>query len=169
MYYTKNWKLRYCVLMGGNEQKLYVFDSEAGIKPRHVLNLGAVQTHSVDDSYLDRKSCFQIVMSDYLVKKDNNLVFYLAAENVEDKAAWIKALRANDFSRYLTSMQGVEYRTVKSIKVEVAEAKDLPVGDIIRRSSDPFAIISLGLVRQARTVAKLNTLAPVWGETFFLE
>jgi len=58
---------------------------------------------------------------------------------------------------------------IRSLKVEIMEGRDLLSPDIIRRSSDPYTVITLNQIKTAKTVVKLNSVAPFWGESFFLE
>jgi len=62
-----------------------------------------------------------------------------------------------------------DFKIIRSLKVEIVEGRQLPNSDLIRRSLDPYCVLSLNQIKQAKTVVKFNSDAPFFGETFYFE
>jgi len=94
----QDWKVRYCVLMG-EEQLLYLFESEDSVKPKGHLDLKGHSVLSVDDSYFGKPNCLQLVSTEYTSRKDENKIHYFACDSEEEKRDWLHYLRFHDTSK----------------------------------------------------------------------
>eukprot|EP01027_Heterolobosea_sp_BB2_P021079 GEZU01030166.1.p1 GENE.GEZU01030166.1~~GEZU01030166.1.p1 ORF type:complete len:130 (-),score=29.30 GEZU01030166.1:210-599(-) len=61
----------------------------------------------------------------------------------------------------------MEQKKIDKIEVTVHQARDLPVLDVLTKSTDPFVVLSLsGCLISMQTEVKKSTLNPVWEESF---
>jgi len=60
-------------------------------------------------------------------------------------------------------------RTERKLYIKVAEAKELKSADIIRSTSDSYAIVSVNGEKKFRTPTKFKELNPVWLQEYSLE
>lgn len=182
--------MRYCVLMG-DEQLLYLFEKEDSVKPKAMLFMKTQTVHHVDDSLFGRPNCIQIVSADIATSRKNEeeKIHYFACENDDEKRDWLRFLRLHDttkqptrstlplrcpsFEPFLTrssrALDDQDVKIIRSLRIDLMEGRDLSSPDLIRRSSDPYVVISMNQIKFGKTVVKLNTLAPFWGETFIFE
>jgi Ca2+-dependent lipid-binding protein len=58
---------------------------------------------------------------------------------------------------------------VRIVRLKIIEAKDLPVGDVLTRSSDPYCVFSFGPEIVVKTKKVRRTLSPHWNEEFAFE
>jgi len=160
------WKTRYAVLMG-DDQKLFIFESENSLKPKGFIEMRFHTAHVVDDSYLSRPYCLQIVSDEYTNKKEDGKIHFFSCDSEEEKLDWLKCLRLHDASKQ--SFRSDDLKVLRSIKLEIVEGRDLPNSDIIRRTSDPYVLLYFNQIPFAKTVIKYGTQAPFWGESFYFD
>ncbi|KAJ3083733.1 Ras GTPase-activating protein 1 [Quaeritorhiza haematococci] len=212
------WSSKYFVLMA-EDRSLYCFDSEDATKVRDVIALKDCSVYPLDDSYFGKPNCLQILVnrerSDIAKKGQQRSdgsptqrqVYNLVAETAADREVWIQTLKqfvqccpsrkpstANSNAAYFAAIAASSlengYRPIRSLRLWIMEAKDIPIPSAIGSNGRsalinpsavaatlvskpvlggnlyPYCVVLFDDVKQARTGTKAGD-NPFWGETFY--
>ncbi|KAI9197188.1 uncharacterized protein BJ171DRAFT_229349 [Polychytrium aggregatum] len=179
------WKQVYAVI-SLERRMLYIFKSEEAVKARDVIDLRPAYAYSVHESFFDCKNVVQIIYK----HRTGSQTISFRLSSPKQQQAWLASFKRimyccdpcaglygyipddpnsiapNEELSLLHQPKPLMARALQTLQVWVMEVRDLPLGrNVTREKAQPYCIVLLDDVRQARTTIKQGT-TPFWGETF---
>ncbi|KAI9348026.1 hypothetical protein BDR26DRAFT_853830 [Obelidium mucronatum] len=176
---VNEWTPQYCVFT--YDKFLDFYDPHQMERPHSSISLRESSVIALHDSLFSTKNCIQII---HFSLQTGNELITLSFETETEKELWLSNLRLYAYCcRKCARIHGYSSemecntilaekdhgcRVVRSMEVNVIEAKDLVVEDFGQKGSTPFCMIQIGDLRVAKTRAKEGE-SPFWGEEFYFD
>ncbi|KAJ3029808.1 UNVERIFIED_CONTAM: Ras GTPase-activating protein 1 [Siphonaria sp. JEL0065] len=173
-YVVNEWTAQFCVFTF--DKHLDFYDPNQMERPHSSISLRESSVIELHPTLFGAKYCFQI--SHFSLQTGKELIT-LSFETEPEKDQWLSQLRLYAYCcRKCARVHGYNSemecntvlaekdhgcRVVRSLEVNVIEAKDLVVDDFGQKVSTPYCIIQLGDLRVAKTKVKEGE-SPFWGE-----
>jgi hypothetical protein len=147
------------------------------MSPRDIISLKETSVSPLDDSFFNRKNCFQILQDTSVGRQ----VVNFSADSASTVSTWLQALLTYSYccskcaAAYKYSAEthmnqcladkDDSYRIYRSLQLGIMEAKDLPFVSSPSRTLNVYCVVYFDDTKQARTVTKSGDVF-FWGETF---